>query len=137
MWEVLSYADKPYSGLKKDKVKERLKTSNYMLDPPQNYLRQSKAGWQAAYLVMKECWYKNPKQRPKFKTLLMDVSILVSEKSSTNKVKKKREAWSGGIPEDRSVDTFTPVVTKEVQEYDISMSTSFYDYDINKYENNN
>merc|ERR1712025_287929 len=77
MWEVLSYADKPYHGLKKDKVKERLKTTNYMMEPPKNYLRQNKVAWEAVYLVMKECWYKNPKQRPKFKTLLKCLEKLI------------------------------------------------------------
>ena len=58
MWEILSFAEKvdrhynrggkiinqsqPYSGLKKSLVKEKLKTSNYMMDPPTNYLRYNK-----------------------------------------------------------------------------------------------
>ena len=136
MWEVLSYADKPYSGLKKDKVKERLKTANYMMEPPNNYLRQSKGTWQAAYQVMTECWYKNPKQRPKFKTLLKDVSKLVNEKKSTSKVTEKREAWSGGIPEGKTNNTLSPLRKKHVQDYDVSITTSFYDYEVNKYDNN-
>ena len=90
MWEVLSFADKPYKGLskakvvfsdgggddkpykgfeqykadyndynrdgdvdrKKTKVKERLKTSNYMMEPPTNYLRHNKKSWTAAYQVV-------------------------------------------------------------------------------------
>ena len=92
MWEVLSFADKPYKGLSKakvvlvmivmmvvmisltrdlsnaklitmiiivmvmltgkKKVKERLKTSNYMMEPPTNYLRHNKKSWTAAYQVV-------------------------------------------------------------------------------------
>ena len=94
MWEVLSFADKPYKGLSKAKVnnstwfyklwslwlgkarvgmvllrwwlskkwwlasgnilrkvKERLKTSNYMMEAPTNYLRHNKKSWTAAYQV--------------------------------------------------------------------------------------
>ena len=39
--------------LKYSKVKERLKTSNYMMDPPTNYLRHNKKSWTAAYQVIK------------------------------------------------------------------------------------
>ena len=39
MWEVLSYGDRPWPGLKKDQVKERLRSSQHMEAPP-NYLRQ-------------------------------------------------------------------------------------------------
>ena len=136
MWEVLSYADKPYSGLKKDQVKEKLKTTNYMMDPPKNYLRQNKSMWEAVYLIMKECWDKNPKQRPKFKTLVKDLRKVISEKSSPSKV-MKREAWSGGVAEDRTIDSLSPLKNKQEQDYDVSTTTSFYDYEINKYDNNN
>ena len=136
MWEVLGYADKPYYGLKKEKVKERLKTTNYMMDQPKNYLRQNKAAWEAAYLIMKECWCKNPKQRPKFKTLSKDLDKLISEKISPSKI-RKREAWSGGIPEERILDSLSPVRKKQAHDYDLSTTTSFYDYEINKYDNNN
>ena len=136
MWEVLSYADKPYSGLKKDKVKEKLKTTNYMMEAPKNYLRQSKSTWEAVFLVMKECWHKNPKHRPKFKALLKDLDKLIREKGSPSKA-KKREAWSGGIPEGRTIDSLSPSRKKHVEDYDVSTTTSFYDYEINKYDNNN
>ena len=33
------------------KVKERLKTSNYMMEAPTNYLRHNKKSWTAAYQV--------------------------------------------------------------------------------------
>ena len=42
MWEVLSFADKPYSGMKKDQVKEKLRSNNHMMEPPQNYMRYDK-----------------------------------------------------------------------------------------------
>ena len=42
MWEILSFADKPYSGLKKDQVKEKLRSNNHMMEPPQNYMKYDK-----------------------------------------------------------------------------------------------
>ena len=53
MWEVLSFADKPYKGLSKAKVKEKLKTSNYMMEAPANFLRHNRSSWQAAYQVLR------------------------------------------------------------------------------------
>ena len=134
MWEVLSYADKHYSGMKKDKVKEKLKSVNYMMEPPKNYLRQSKNTWEAVYAIMKECWYKNPKQRPKFKTLLKDLDKLILERGSP-KHRKKREAWSGGKAEERLMDGLSPI-KKHTNDYDISTTTSCYDYELSKYDNN-
>ena len=34
------------------KVKERLKTGNYMMEAPTNYLRHNKKSWTAAYQVI-------------------------------------------------------------------------------------
>ena len=99
-------------------VKEKLKTSNYMMDPPKNYLRQKKKMWDALYNLMKECWYRNPKQRPKFKTLVKDLDTIMSEKKTFSK-EKKREAWSRGTLEEKSFDSLTPVKSIQIPDYDI------------------
>ena len=39
---ILQCIFQPYSGLKKDQVKEKLRSSNYMMDPPANYMRHDR-----------------------------------------------------------------------------------------------
>ena len=125
MWEILSYGEKPYSGLKKDAVKEKLRSSDYMMDPPPNYMRYDKEAWAQCYQIMKECWNKTPRLRPKFKSLLLSVTRLQRTKLY------KREAWSGVKNGVRRSNSFNLNISeRDVEDYDLSDQTSTYtDYD--------
>ena len=53
-----------------------------------------------AYQIMKECWHKIPRQRPRFKSLLVKVSKLLQEKgklsAGSRKMNNNLEAWTEG-----------------------------------------
>ena len=58
MWEILSFAEKPYSGMKKDQVKDKLRSMNHMMDPPNNYMRFDKERY-ARYVGIASMWMWN------------------------------------------------------------------------------
>ena len=129
MWEVLSYADKPYRGLSKAKVKEKLKTSDYMMDTPTNYLRQSKRSWGAAYQVMAHCWARQPRARPTFPHLGVEVDRLMEgEREGRAARRLYRQAWAearrGGRAGEREEGG------RVSPEYDLSLATNTYEYDV-------
>ena len=79
---------------------------------------------------MKECWSKNPRYRPKFKTLSVNLSKLNTSKLNTNisKFNKNREAWSASKVRRNSL--FIDINEKDVEDYDVSLNTSSYDYEV-------
>ena len=76
---------------------------------------------------MKDCWSKNPKQRPKFKTLSINLSKL---NTAVTRRSKNREAWSASKPRRHSL--YLDISDKDVEDYDVSLHTSSYDYEVFK-----
>ena len=74
---------------------------------------------------MKECWSKNPRYRPKFKTLSVNLSKL---NTNISKLNKNREAWSASKVRRNSL--FIDINDKDVEDYDVSLNTSSYDYEV-------
>ena len=79
------------------------------------------------YQIMKDCWSKNPKQRPKFKTLSVNVSKL---NTTVTRSSKNREAWSASKPKVRKNSLYLDISDKDVEDYDVSLHTSSYDYEV-------
>ena len=86
-----------------------------------------------AYQIMKECWQKIPRQRPKFKSLFLKVSKLLQEKgkssASSRRMNNNLEAWSD---KRKAEDNNVGANFQDIEDYDVTDSscTSFYDYDI-------
>ena len=134
MWEVLSLGDKPYRGMSKQRVKEKLRSADHMMDMPNNYLKFSKNSWDSACRLLVNCWAKNPKYRPGFKDIQREVERLC-EGLVKKKEEGRREAWSGKARFQGGL-TVQALHKGEESDYDVSINTSCYDYDIHKYENN-
>ena len=82
-----------------------------------------------AYQIMKECWHKIPRQRPRFKSLLVKVSKLLQEKgkfsAGSRKMNNNLEAWTEGGKVEESVG----LNFQDIEDYDVTDSSStFYDY---------
>ena len=86
-----------------------------------------------AYQIMKECWHKIPRQRPKFKSLFLKVSKLLQEKgkssASSRRLNNNLEAWSD---KRKAEDNNVGKNFQDIEDYDVTDSscTSFYDYDV-------
>jgi len=134
MWEVLSFADKPYKGLTKAKVKERLKTGSYMMEPPTNYLRHNKKSWTAAYQVMAHCWARQPRARPSFPHLAVEVERLLAGEREGRRL--YRQAWAEAKQTKESSRRASLAKSLQVRsraaspEYDVSLATASYEYDV-------
>ena len=85
-----------------------------------------------AYQIMKECWHKIPRQRPKFKSLFVKVSKLLQEKgkhsASSQKMNNNHNAWS----DKPKIDENVGMNFQDIEDYDVTdtTSTSFYDYEM-------
>ena len=82
-----------------------------------------------AYQIMKECWHKIPRQRPRFKSLLVKVSKLLQEKGKLSAGRRKMnndlEAWTEGGKVEENVG----LNFQDIEDYDVTDSSStFYDY---------
>ena len=74
---------------------------------------------------MKDCWNKNPRVRPKFRTLL--ISVLRIQKNIKTK-KRDNEAWKGASNVQSRRTSFS-LVENDEDDYDVSTHTASYDYD--------
>jgi len=69
VWEILSYGDKPYGGMKKSELKRFLR-ENKRMELPFNYTQDNTGKLENIYeKVMHPCWEKEPQNRPTFRTL--------------------------------------------------------------------
>ena len=89
--------------------------------------------WQQAYQVMRDCWNKNPKVRPKFKNLLLVVTRLYNTKQKMNKNNRDLEAWNNnGHNNAQRRNSFNlNIYDKDVEDYDVT-ATASYDYEVFK-----
>jgi serine/threonine protein kinase len=72
IWEALSNSEIPYSSIAKDEDVRQKKLNNERLPQPQVCNRQ-------LWVLMNNCWHKDPQQRPTFEEIrdrFMDITII-------------------------------------------------------------
>ncbi|XP_038055965.1 serine/threonine-protein kinase SMU1-like, partial [Patiria miniata] len=69
-WEIVTYGSTPYPGMSAREVSNRLKVGHRMERPAHCSLE--------LYSVMQACWDDNPKKRPSFRTLSLDLEKLLA-----------------------------------------------------------
>ncbi|XP_023333461.1 tyrosine-protein kinase SRK2 isoform X2 [Eurytemora carolleeae] len=132
MWELVSLADRPYHGLPKEKLKEKLKEGPFLMDPPKNYFRTPQYLMDSVYNLLKDCWERNPRSRPSFKVLQGRVESIIKENIKF-KNRTKRNAWNEKTDKMKSRISIADRLPEPSFNYTGSTATA-YDYDINKYE---
>ncbi|XP_022089777.1 tyrosine kinase receptor Cad96Ca-like [Acanthaster planci] len=70
MWEIVTYGSTPYPGMSAREVSNRLKVG-YRMERPEHCSPE-------LYSVMQACWDDNPKKRPSFRTLSLDLEKLLT-----------------------------------------------------------
>lgn len=68
MWEIFSFGEKPYNGMKHNDLKNFLKNKK-RIDPPRVYLKEDNADKNISRVfkeIMMKCWEGQPADRPSF-----------------------------------------------------------------------
>jgi len=81
VWEVFSFGDKPYGGMKRADLKYFLKSGN-RIEPPNIYTKDEGDGERTNNVyndILLKCWAKAPEDRPTFQMLCKELSIYINQ----------------------------------------------------------
>ena len=82
----------------------------------------------ACYQVMRDCWGRQPRQRPRFRAVLAAVTRL--QTSARVARTRGQEAWSSGGRRRGSSGFLATICDKDVEDYDLSTHTATYEYEV-------
>ena len=129
LYIFLLTAHTPFNAKKLNSKEEKISLNFSAMYTFSNiYLFSIFCRWQDSYNIMRDCWNKNPRLRPKFKTLLGNVSKLHRNIKTKRNVRDK-DAWSGSKSAVRRNSFHLILSEKDIEDYDVSMHTSSYDYE--------
>ncbi|XP_071807824.1 uncharacterized protein [Asterias amurensis] len=76
IWEITSYGSTPYPGMSARDVSNRLKVG-YRMDKPEHCSQE-------LFSIVQACWADNPKKRPSFRTLSLDLEKLLADNKTVH-----------------------------------------------------